>query len=58
MVRKSVIMLVVLLGLVFLSTSSFAGMIKGDIAKGPIVSIDTVKNEITVADSRSGTNVT
>jgi len=41
-----------------LLTPSFAGLIKGDIAKGPIVSIDTVKNEITVADFRSGTNVT
>ena len=58
MLRKS-LMLLAVLGVVFsLSTSGYAGLIKGDISKGPIVSIDTVKNEITVADSRSGTNVT
>lgn len=58
MFRKS-FMLLAILGLVFsLTASGFAGLIKGDIAKGPIVSIDAEKGEMTVADSRSGTNVT
>ena len=58
MFRRSLMLLVVLSAVFALSTLGFAGLIKGDISKGPIVSIDTVKNEITVADSRSGTNVT
>ena len=58
MIRKNTFILAVFAALMFAASPSFAGLIKGDIAKGPIVSIDTVKNEITVADSRSGTNVT
>ena len=58
MFRRSLMLLVVLSAVFALSTLGFAGLIKWDISKGPIVSIDTVKNEITVADSRSGTNVT
>src|SRR3990167_6487026 len=58
MFRRTLMLLVALSVVFTLSTPGFAGLIKGDISKGPIVSIDTVKNEITVADSRSGTNVT
>lgn len=58
MIRKNVIILAVFAAFTFVAIPSFAGLIKGDIAKGSIVSIDTVKNEITVADSRSGANVT
>ena len=50
---KKTIVLVVLASLLFLSTPGFAGLIKGNVAKGPIVRIDTFKNEITVSDARS-----
>ncbi len=58
MTRRNSMLLFVFLIFVSLSTSSSAGMIKGDISKGPIVSIDGIKGEMTVADSRSGINVT
>lgn len=58
MLRKSLMMLAAFGVILALSTFSFAGLLKGDISKGPIVSIDEAKGEMTVADSRSGTNVT
>jgi len=58
MLRRSLMMSAAFGVILALSAPSFAGLIKGDIAKGPIVSIDAEKGEMTVADSRSGTNVT
>jgi len=40
------------------STPGFAALIKGDVAKGPIIAMDSAKGEITVSDYRSGRDIT
>lgn len=56
MKRRCTLFLLAAVLLVF-STSASAALIKGDIAKGPIVSIDTVKGQLVVNDGRSGKEV-
>ena len=52
--------IIVLLALSFLSVSglSSAALLKKEVVKGPITSIDLTKNEIVVADFRSGRTFT
>lgn len=58
MFREIIIALAIVTVFAFLATPVSAGMLKGDIVKGPIVAIDVEKGEMTVDDSRSGQRLT